>query len=136
MDIASVMDELGSAISTLPGLSGGVFPYLSDRITPPAAMVGWPDPLRYDNTLMRGSDFLQLPIYVLVGRVDARSTRNDLTRYLKGSGTYSVKAAVDGWHYTTCDSVRVTSATVQDMEIASIAYLAAVFQVDIIGTGA
>lgn len=54
MNLAAVMDELGAALGTIPGLR--VFPYWADRITPPAAVVGWPDPLTYDATMRRGSD--------------------------------------------------------------------------------
>lgn len=133
MNIANVMDELGASLATIDGLR--VFPYWADRITPPAAIVGWPDPVTYDATMARGADSLTLPLYVVVGRVDARTSRNLLAVYLDGSGAKSVKAALDGGTYTACDSVTVKSATVDEVTIAAVDYLAAVFSVDIFGTG-
>lgn len=131
MNLAAVMDEIGDALDTIAGLR--VFAYSADRITPPAAVVGWPDPLTYDQAFARGADRIDLPIYLMVGRVDARSARDDLAAYLDGTGASSVKAVVDGATYTACDSVRVASATVEAITVADIEYLGAVFTVDIIG---
>lgn len=133
MNVADVMDELGGALEAIDGLR--VFPYWADRITPPAAIVGWPDPIDYDMTMMRGGDDLTVPVYVVVGKVDARTSRNLLAVYLDGSGDKSVKAALDGGTYTTCDSVTVKSATVDQLSIAAVDYLGAVFSVDIFGKG-
>lgn len=132
MNLADLMDELATALGTLDGLR--VFPYYADRVTPPAAVVGWPE-LDYDTTMARGADRLTLPIYVMVGKVDARSSRDALAGYLDGAAPGSVKAALDGGTYTACDSVRVLSATVQALTVAGVEYLAAEFQVDIMGSG-
>jgi len=134
MNIADVMDELGTALETITGLR--VFPYSATRVTPPAAIVGWPDPIEYDLTMGRGADQFTLPVFVLVGNVDARSARDALAVYLDGSATGSIKAALDGGTYTECDSVRVASASVDAITSAGVEYLGAVFQVEITGSGA
>lgn len=130
------MDELGTALSSVDGLR--VFPYSADRVTPPAAIVGWPDVIDYDTTFGRGSDSMVLPVWVVVGKVDARSSRNTLAAYLDGSGSSSVKAAVDGGTYTACDSATVTGVPngVESVSIAGTEYLAAIFNVSITGKGA
>lgn len=133
MNVATLMDELGAALETIPGLR--VFPYSVDRVTPPAAIVGWPEPLTYDGTYGRGMDSLTLPIYVLVGRVDARSARDVLAAYLDGSGSGSVKAAIDGGTYTACDSARVATANVEALTSGGVEYIGAVFDVEITGSG-
>jgi hypothetical protein len=132
VNLGNVMDELGTALEAIDGLR--VHPYYADRITPPSAVVAWPD-IDYDATFGRGADRLTVPVYVLVGKVDARSSRDRLAVYLDGGDTKSVKAALEGGTYTACDSVRVTSATVESIEVAAVEYLGGVFQVDIIGQG-
>lgn len=133
MNIADVMDELGTALDAVDGLR--VFPYSADRITPPAAIVGWPDPITYDTTMARGADTLAVPLFVLVGRLDARTSRDRLAVYLDGSGSSSIKATVEAGTYTAFDSVRVQEARVEAMTVAGVEYLGAIFQLDLIGTG-
>lgn len=133
MNLGDVMDEIGTVLETIDGLR--VFPYWADRITPPAAVVAWPDPVTYDATMARGADQMTLPLFVLVGRFDARTTRDRLAVYLDGSGASSVKAVLEAHTYTSCDSVRVASATVDSYTVAAVDYLGAEFSLDIFGTG-
>ncbi|GHF30807.1 MULTISPECIES: hypothetical protein [Actinomycetes] len=133
MNIATVMDEMGAALATIAGLN--VFPFSANRITPPAVIVGWPDPLTYDATLQRGKDRFTLPLYVVVGKVEARSARDRLAVYLDGAAAGSVKAALERHTFTTCDSVRVTEVRVDAVTVAGVEYLGAIFQTDVIGPG-
>lgn len=134
MNIANVMDALGAAVDTIAGVR--VFPYWADKVTPPAAVVGWPEPITYDSTFARGADRATFPITLVVGKVDARSARNDLSRFLNGSGATSVKTAIDGHVTTAWQSARVQSAEVAVITISVTDYLGAEFQVDVIGSGA
>lgn len=134
MNLADVMDELGTALGTVVGLR--VFPYSASRITPPAAVVGWPETLDYDATMGRGSDRATLPVTVLTGMVDARSARDDLAQYCDGSGSKSIKTVLEAGNYTACDSVTVRSVRFEAVTVASIEYLSATFDVDIFGEGA
>lgn len=79
---------------------------------------------------------MTLGVAIGVSRVDLRSARDQLAQYLDGSGSYSVKAVLEGGTYTKCDSVHVASATVQTLSVAGVDYLGAEFQVEIFGTGA
>jgi hypothetical protein len=128
------MDQAGAALEGIDGLR--VFPYSADRITPPAAIVGWPEMITYDATMARGMDRQSVPVWVIVGRVDARSARDELAAYLDGSGSRSVKAALDDGIYTACHTVRVATATVQTFTFAGVEYIGAEFIVDITGAGA
>jgi hypothetical protein len=133
MNLADVMDELGIALEVIPGLR--IFPYTADKVTPPAAIVMWPDSYEFDRTMQRGSDAVTLPIVVVVGRADARSSRDRLAKYVDGSGSDSVKAAIEDHASDVYDSVRVTSVEFNQVTIASIDYLAATFNVDIVAPG-
>lgn len=135
MNLAAVMDQLGAALKQIEGLR--VFPYWADKVIPPAALVAWPEQVTFDATFGRGSDRAEVPITVLVGRVNARSSRDVLAGYVDGGGDRSVKAAVDGhdaggvWDSATVtrwsEFVGVTNAGVE--------YLSATAYVDIIGKG-
>lgn len=133
MNLADCMDQLEAALKTVPELRTA--PYWADRVNPPQAVVGWPDPLNYDETYGRGSDSCVVPVTVLVGKVDARTARDQLAKYADGSGAHSIKAALDGGTYTACDSVRVASAEFGVMVVAAVDYLSATFNVEITGSG-
>lgn len=133
VNVALVMDQVAAALDTIVGLR--VFAYGAKSLPPPAAMVGWPDPYTYDSTMGRGSDSLTLPVYVVVGNVSAKTARDRLGAYADGSGTKSVKVAVEAFTYTACDTVRVKSCEFGTLTVAGTEFLAATFQIDVEGTG-
>lgn len=134
MLLSAVMDDLGTALATIPDLR--VFPYWADTVSPPAAVVAWPDPLTFDATFKRGADGAEIPVHVFVGKVDARSSRDLLARYADGSGTYSVKQAVENHTATAYDVARVNRAEFAVSTVGGTELLAATFYIDITGRGA
>lgn len=133
MNVAAVMDEIGLALDTIEGLR--VFPYSATKVIPPAAIVGWPDPYTYDSTMGRGSDRFTMPVWVVVGNVDARTSRDAIAKYADGSGEASVKVAIEATEYESCDSVRVQSCEFGTITVAGVEFLAATFQIDVTGAG-
>jgi hypothetical protein len=133
VDLGDVMDDLGAALGTITGLR--VFPYWADKIVPPAAIVGFPESIDYDETMGRGADHLQLPVIVVVARRDGRSSRPRLTKYVAGTGTDSVKAAIEAYAATAYHSARVERVEFGTPTIAGVEHLAATFSVDVIGAG-
>jgi hypothetical protein len=131
--LGALMDSLGQALETVPTLR--VFPYYVDSVSPPAAIVGWPDTYDYDKTMGRGADALTFPVVVVVGRADARSTRDRLSQFADGTGVYSIKAAVDGYDSSVYDSARVTKAEFGTVSIAGTHYLAVTFDVELYAPG-
>lgn len=132
MDIGNVMDELGTAVDMIEGLR--VFPYWADRVVAPAAIVSWPE-LDYDTTYARGADMATFPLTVVVGKVNARASRDEMAKYLDGSGPNSIKQAIESYSATAWHSARVTSAGVAVISVAGTDYLGAEFQIDVIGSG-
>lgn len=128
-DISAVMDELGGCLAGIADLRA--FPYYVDKVTPPAAIVGWPDELSFDTGMARGSDEAVFPVIVVVGRADARSSRDRLAKYAAGSGPESVKAAIEAHTAAAWDSARVTKAEFGIASIAGTQYLSVTFDVDI-----
>lgn len=133
MNVASVMTGLGSRLSTITGLR--VFSYAPDTLSPPAAVVALPESIEFDSTMARGADRMSIPMHLLVGRVSDRSSTTELAAYLSGTGTKSIKAAIEGDRTLSgsCDSARVTEAATLIMQVSGNDYLAATFTIDVIG---
>lgn len=134
MNVTAVMDELAAELDTIAGLR--VFAFPPDNVPAPAAVVGYPETVTYDVTMGRGVDQIDFPIYVLVGRLTDRTSRDALGAYLNGSGASSIKAVLlAGKPWVAMSSVRVASATIEVITMAGVDYLAATFTVNVYGPG-
>lgn len=92
-DMNAVMEGLGVALEQITGLR--VFDHPADQLEPPAAVVGLPTEIPYDNTKARGSDRATFPVFVVVGGSFSRSATKALGPYVAGSGPKSIKAAIE-----------------------------------------
>lgn len=133
MILGDVMDQLATALGTISGLR--VFPYPPDSLNPPAAVVSYPDTLTFDETYGRGMDRISIPVVVVVGRVSDRASRDQLSAYCNGSGDSSIKAALESSTYTACSTVRAASVDFDVVTIGGTDYMAALFTLDISGSG-
>lgn len=132
MDVEAVMEELAEQLGTIVGLR--VHGQPPDDITPPAAVVGYPE-VDFDQTYCRGMDRWNVPVWVVVGRDDVKAARRLLSPYVSGSGDKSIKATIDGGTYVECDVATVQSGRITIVTIGGAEYLAAEFTVDIAGSG-
>lgn len=136
MDLEDVSEEIRTALDTITDLR--VPPWGVERIPSPAAVVALPERINFDETYGRGKDaYEDLAVVVLVAQPESRASRKTIAAYADGSGAKSVKAVLEGYAWTACESVHVAwcefdaSAT-----YAGTPYLAAIFHLDIIGKGA
>lgn len=134
MNVADVMDELAAAVQRVPSLAGRTYAYPVDDISEPAAFVPFPA-VDFDATYGRGSDDMDMTIVVIVGRLSDRSDRDRVVGYMDGAGGESIKAAVEGYEYTTIDYAHVASVATTDYTIAGVEYWALVFEVEVTGSG-
>jgi hypothetical protein len=133
VDLAAVMQAVSDRLDTIAGLRCHAHP--PGTVTPPAAVVSYPDTYTFDETYGRGMDRIKLPVVVVVGRPTDRSTRDHLAAYCNGSGASSVKAVLESGTYTAFDVVRVAGIDFDVVTFAAIDYLAAIFDLDIAGKG-
>jgi hypothetical protein len=133
MDLAAVMDAVSTRLDIIDGLR--CHPYPPPTLTPPAAVVSYPDMLTFDEAYARGADRIKLPVVLVVGRVSDRAARDKLGAYCNGSGASSVKAVLESGAYTVFDSLRVEGIDFDVVTIASVDYMAALFTLDIVGSG-
>lgn len=130
----NVIDQIGTQLDTIAGLR--VYDYPADRIVPPAVIVAYPESITFDETYGRGMDRLTLPILLMVGKVSDRASRDALSVYVDGAGAKSVKAVVESGVYTAFHTVRVMNAEFDIVTVAGVDYAAALFDLDIVGSGA
>ncbi len=89
----------------------------------------------YDSTMSRGSDSYEIPLYLYVSRVDAELSQDSLDEFLAGSGSSSIKQAIEGDSTLggVVSSARVVEASNYGVyTINSIDYLGVEFSVEII----
>lgn len=128
MNVSTVMDQIGARLATISGLR--VFDFPADNAQPPFALVDFPESVEFDSAMVRGADRATFHVLIGVSRNVDRAARDALAAYLDGSGTKSIKAAVEGG--SIGDSARVTRATVSEVVVAGTAFMGAVFEVDVI----
>jgi hypothetical protein len=135
MNLDDVAGEVQDALKSIGGLR--VPEWGVDRVVPPTAIVTLPERIEYDHTKMRGFDrYVDLQVIILLARGNTRTTRAELAEFVAGSGPRSVKAVLDGWTYTSLDTMRVISAEPQVVTFADVPYEAMIFHTDITGRGA
>lgn len=132
LDLNAVMDAIGSRLVGVTGLR--VYDYAADAASPPAAIVALPEMVSYDEVAGRGADRAVIPVTVLVGKVSDRAARDQLAQYVSGTGSQSIKAAVEGGTGDlggVAHTVRVTEARIEIVTIQAIEYLGASFDVEV-----
>lgn len=134
MNVAAVMDEIATELDTIADLR--VFAYPPDSIPAPAAIIGYPETITYDVSMSRGVDQLDFPVYVMVGRLTDRNSRDKLSPFISGSGASSIKAVIlAGKPWVAMSSVRVASCEVDVITMGGVDYLTAIFTVNVFGSG-
>lgn len=129
-----VANELTTRLRTISGLR--VFGYPPATVTPPAAIVSYPERIDFDQTYGRGMDRIpSWPILVVVGKATDRTARDRIYDYAAATGSLSIKAVLEGGTYTSFDDVHVVSCEFDVVGIAGIDYISALFTVDIAGRG-
>lgn len=109
MDIAAVRDGIRTRLATISGLHA--LDRWPDNVIPPTAIVA-PERVLFDNTMGRGGDNATFVVRVLVGRVEDAAAQDLLDTYLAGSGSASVKTAIeaDATLGAAADTCRVSEA--------------------------
>lgn len=131
MILADVMQALADRLDTISGLR--VYAFVPDSVQPPAAIVAYPETYTYDETMRRGLDRMTIPVYVLVGKVSDRKSRDTLGAYLDGSGSGSFKTVLESGTYSAFATLRVMDVDIAPMTFAGTEYLGAIVLVDVAG---
>jgi hypothetical protein len=135
MDLAAVMDEVkAKLVAALPTLN--VFAYPPGSVTPPAAVITYPDRIDLGVTYQGGMSRIEsLPVVVVVGKVSDPDARDTIAAYVKGSGASSVPAILEAGPFVAFSTLNVVDVEFSTYQEASTTYLAATFHLDITGPG-
>ena len=91
-NINGVRDALKNNLQTITNLR--VYDLIPDIVTPPCAVVGQLD-FTFDIDNARGLDQASVDVFVIVQRISERSGQDKLDNFLAGSGTGSIKTALE-----------------------------------------
>lgn len=133
MDLGDVMQEISDRLDTIAGLRCYAGP--PGSVVPPAAIVWYPDSITFDEAYQRGSDSMELPVWVLLARPTDRSTRDLLAAYCNGFGASSVKHVLESGSYQAFDTIRVAGIDFGATTVGGTEYATAIFNLDIAGKG-
>ncbi len=109
INISGVRDAIKTNLQTITNMR--VYDTIPDVVVPPCAVVGQLD-FTFDVDNQRGLDQASVDVYVIVQRISERSGQDKLDLYLAGSGTGSVKTALESDRTLggLVDTLRVVSA--------------------------
>lgn len=129
IDLNAIMDALGVRLATISGLR--VSDHVPETVAVPAAIVGYPEEVTYDETYGGGADSCIVPVTVLVGKVTARVSRDELAVYLARAGAKSIRAAINGNLGGTVHDARVAKARIEAVSFNGVEFLGATFRVEV-----
>jgi hypothetical protein len=132
MNPSQVRDGLKTRLQTITGLR--VYDLIPEPVTPPCAVVGQLD-LTFDIDNARGLDQANVDIYVIVQRFSERAGQDKLDAYLAGSGSSSIKTAIEGDRTLggTVNTLRVTAAESGQYESQGVQFLSYRYRLTIWG---
>jgi hypothetical protein len=106
--IAEIRDGLATNLATISGLR--TTETVPDNPQPPVAIIQ-PSSIEYDKTFQRGLDQYNFVVTLIVGRASERHAQRTLDLYCAGSGSSSVKVAIE--------SNRTLSGVIQDLRVVA-----------------
>ena len=108
-NVNGVRDALKNNLQTITNLR--VYDLIPDVIVPPCAVVGQLD-FTFDIDNARGLDQASVDVFVIVQRISERTGQDKLDAFLAGSGTGSIKTALESDRTLggLVDTLRVISA--------------------------
>lgn len=129
---SQVRDGLKTQLQAIEGLR--VYDLIPDVVTPPCAVVGQLD-FTFDINNARGLDQAQCDVFVIVQRFSERAGQDKLDAYLSGSGTSSIKTAIESDRTLggAVDTLRVTGAEAGTYESQGVLFLSYRYRLTIWG---
>lgn len=132
MNPSQVRDGLKTRLQTITGLRA--YDLIPDTVVPPCAIVGQLD-FTFDIDNARGLDQAQVDVLVIVQRFSERAGQDKLDAYLAGSGSTSIKAAIEGDRTLggTVNTLRVTGAEAGTYDSQGVTFLSYRYRITIWG---
>lgn len=133
-DLSAIMDAIAAELIA-DGVTARAYGYPIPNPTPPCAIVGYPTKLDYDFTFhalgTTGKIEALFPVWFVVGRVLDKAARDALSAVITGAP--GIKESLDGNLAGAVDTANVMDCQVETLTIADVDYLAARFDLEVIG---
>lgn len=126
--LADVMDAISAEIVSA-GVVTKAHAYPVGSVTPPCAVVGYPETIDFDAVFGRGSDKAEFPLWVIVGKVHDKSARDAISKLI--TGATGIKDALDGDLGGAVQTCHVTDCKIEEIQVGDITYLSAKFMLEI-----
>jgi hypothetical protein len=132
MNPSQVRDGLKTRLQTITGLRA--YDLIPDTVVPPCAVVGQLD-FTFDIDNARGLDQAQVDVLVIVQRFSERAGQDKLDAYLAGTGSSSIKTAIEGDRTLggTVNTLRVTGAEAGTYDSQGVTFLSYRYRITIWG---
>jgi hypothetical protein len=132
MNPSQVRDGLKTRLQTITGLRA--YDLIPDTVVPPCALVGQLD-FTFDIDNARGLDQAQVDVLVIVQRFSERAGQDKLDAYLAGTGSSSIKTAIEGDRTLggTVNTLRVTGAEAGTYDSQGVTFLSYRYRITIWG---
>lgn len=129
---STVRTGLVTRLATISGLTA--LSYIPELVVAPVALVDQLE-IEFDASMGRGLDSAFVDILLIVQRQDVQSGQTALDGYLAGTGTSSIKAAIEGDKTLggACSTLQVLSASPGTYQSQGIDFLAYRYRVKIYG---
>jgi len=139
VDLDDVCTVIRDRLDTIDGLRA--YDFHPGTIHPPAAWPLYPTGINFDATYrgaaVRGMDRITVPVVVMVGAADDRRARSAMAPYVAGSGTKSVKRALETaapGEVAAFDDLYAGNAEFDFYTVGDVDYLIALFTCTIVGS--
>jgi len=129
---SEVRDGLKTRLLTISGMRA--YDVIPDTPVAPCFIVGFLD-MNFDSTFARGMDEASVEVDVLVQRFSSRSGQDKLDALLAGTGSGSVKAAIEGDKTLggKVQTLRVLSATSGNYDAGGTSFIAYRYRITLWG---
>lgn len=143
MDLSAVRTVLATAAGTISGLNTS--PYVPDSVVVPCFYLADDIAIEFDHAMGRGLDLITLTGVALANTAVAKDGQSKLDSYLAGSGSTSIKAALNAIRPVTGSST--LTAVANDLRVIAVRsyrryehagaeYYGAEFEINVWGRGA
>ena len=126
LNLAATMDAVAALLSPLVP---AVYAWPVREVNAPCAVVGYPTEIPFDLTFRDASQEFTIPIWIVIGPVADKATRDSASAFIEGSAR--VKSALDGNLQGTVSDARVTTVKFTQLAMSLVDYLSLEYELEV-----
>lgn len=123
-EMTLIMRALANAID-VAGFVANVYDFPVESVTVPAVVVGWPESIDFVQSFSPERDTWEVPVWFMAGKSNTEDARNAVSDALN-----TMRQLLND---VTDYDVHVTGASIAEVSVSGVAYLAAKFDCEVYG---